>query len=237
MRLCRISIIVVLMVLATSVAFAASPERALENPIWLSETGDAPFAYLSYSPNIEQFLVAYTEYDAYAEGYGGFVVRYGGEEDETILTAVVATERDDLDLGAAIHWVIGPESTWLLDLGAAYRVGMVELHVGIHDIPFTKWKEITERWHFSAGASLDLTEVISVGIDTRFLEEPAYKGYILLSLRPDFKTQLYALYKDSDWEAIGVDAWLSRGSFVFRVGYRMDWDNESHFCVGIGRRL
>ncbi len=237
MKLWKISSIVAIVILMSSMGYAASPERALENPIWLSSVGDAPLVYLSYSPDIEQFLAAYTEYDAYAEGHGGLMVRYGGEDDETTITAVMAKEKDDVGLGLAIHWITGSEPSWLLDLGASYQVGMIGVRVGVHDVPFTKWKDAAGDWHFSVGASLELSDTISIGIDTRLLDEPVYKGHLLFNMGPDLKAQVYALYQDSDWEAVGADAWLYRGSFLYRVGYKMDWDRESHFCVGIGFRL
>jgi hypothetical protein len=236
-KLWWISILIAVLVCVAPPCAALTIGRALENPVHLADVGDAPLVYLSYSSDLEEVMAAYTEYDAYAKGYGGFVVRYGGEKDETILSAVVVKEIDDLDLGIGIHWITGSESAWLMDLGGAYSIGPVGVHLGIHDVPFTRWKDITEESYFSAGASFDLSEAITVGIDTRFLEEPLYKGYALFSLRPDLKAQVYVLYQDSDWDAVGVDAWMSRGAFLLHAGYKMNWDKESLFCVGIGYRL
>lgn len=81
-KLWRIPILLVILVCVASPCAALTIERALENPVHLADVGDAPLVYLSYSSDIEEFMAAYTEYDAYAKGYGGFVVRYGGEEDE-----------------------------------------------------------------------------------------------------------------------------------------------------------
>ncbi|NMB46230.1 MAG: hypothetical protein GX998_07425 [Firmicutes bacterium] len=235
-RICILLAMLMLVCIAPPCA-ALTIEPALENPVNLVHVGDAPLAYIFYSADQEEFLAAYTEYDAYAEGYGGFIIRYGSEANETILTAVIAKEIEDIGLGVAIHWMTDSTPAWLLDLGASYRIGPLGFRIGIHDVPFTKWKDMTEDSYFSAGASLDLSENISMGIDTRFLEEPLYKGHVRLGIRPDLEAQVYALYQGSSWDAVGVDAWLSRGALLFRVGYKMDWDRESCFCVGIGLRL
>ncbi|NMB13584.1 MAG: hypothetical protein GX977_15000 [Firmicutes bacterium] len=236
-KLCWISVLLVILVCIAPPCAALTIEPALENPVHLANVGDAPLVYLSYSSDLEEVLVAYSEYDAYAEGYGGFVIRYGGEEEETTLTAIVAKEIDHVGLGLAIHWITGPEPVWLMDLGGSYRVGPVGIHLGIHDVPFTKWKDITEDAYVSAGASFDLSETITIGLDTRFLDEPVYKGHALFKLRPDLKAQVYAVYQGSDWDAVGVNAWLSRGALLFHAGYKMNWDRESYFSMGIGFNL
>ena len=236
-RLWRISILLAILICVAPPCAALTIERALENPVHLADVGDAPLAYLSYSSDLGEVLAAYTEYDAYAEGYGGFVIQYGGIEEETILTAVVAKEIDDVGLGMAIHWITGSDEAWLIDLGGSYRAGPVGVHLGIHDVPITRWKAIIDESHLSAGASFDLSQVITVGIDAFFLVEPVYKGHVLFNLRPDLTAQVYALYQDAGWDAVGVNAWLSRGALLLHAGYKMNGDKESFFRVGIGFRL
>jgi hypothetical protein len=233
-KLWKVAIIVAIVIVLAPIG-RASPERALENPIWLSEVEDAPLMYLSYSSELEEFLAAYTEYDAYAKGHGALIVR--GKDEETILTGIMTKEQDEVALGLAVHRLSNAEITWLLDLGASYQVGAASLRVGVHDVPFTKWEDIKDEWHFSAGASLALSKSIAVGIDVRFLEEPVYKGHVLFNIRPDLNAQIYAIYQQPDWDAVGIDAWFYRGGLLFHVGYKMDWDKESYFRVGIGFHL
>lgn len=236
MKLWKVATIVAIVIVLAPIGHA-SPERALENPIWLSEAGDAPLMYLSYSSELEEFLAAYVEYDAYAKGHGALMVRCGGKDDGTILTGIITKETDEAALGLAVHRLSNEEVTWLLDLGASYEVGSASFRCGVHDVPFTRWEDMRDEWHFSAGASLALSDIVAIGVDVRFLEEPVYKGHVLFNIRPDLNAQLYAIYQQPDWDAVGIDAWFSRGGLLFHVGYKMDWDKESYFRLGIGFRL
>ncbi|NLK07324.1 MAG: hypothetical protein GX316_01325 [Firmicutes bacterium] len=237
MRIFRFLIVLSLVLSAASLVSAAYPERVFENPVLLSETAEGPLVYLSYSSDMEHFTASYTEYDEYAEGYGGFIVRHSSVHDETTLTAAVTKQMDGLDVGAAIHWVMGPETAWLLDAGARYKMDALEVHVGVHDIPFTKWNALAGSMHFSAGVSLDLAKYINIGLDARLLENPLYKGSVLFTIQPDLKTEVYTLYESTEWQATGINAWLCRGLFLFRLGYKIDLNGENHFCAGIGMLL
>ena len=233
----RILILLPLIVtLAASTCWAFSVERALENPVHLAAGGEERLIYLTYASSLDDLMVAYTEYDSYAGGYGGLVIESGVDED-TVVSAVVAKDWQEVTFGVTLRWRKENDPAWLFDLGAATKVGPVNIYGGVHHIPADSWKGITDDSYLSLGASLDLSEFIAIGIDAYFLDEPRYKGYILLEALPSLKTQVYCAYGHRDWERLGIDAWLTRGAWLFYIGYMVDGDQESNLRIGIGLRL
>ena len=87
-----LTILVIAFVLISSQGYAQTPERALENPVFLSEIGDSQMVYASYTTGAEQFLVSYVEYDEFAKGYGAFTFLTSGKEEEGGAISFVAVK-------------------------------------------------------------------------------------------------------------------------------------------------
>ncbi len=224
--------------LSAAPILAATPEHALENPIFLSEIDHVSMIYGAYSLDLGQFMLAYTEYDAFAKGHGAFLVRAGGEDLDTTLSFIGARDMGDIGFGFAVHRVMGDSSQWLMDLGASYQAGLVSGRAGLHNLPFTKWGELKGHRNISVGASLYLSEAIILGVDSHLGNERVHTGHILFVISPNLSARAYLLYEGtSGWTATGANAWYSQGNALFHLGYRMYRNTGGRFQFGIGFRF
>lgn len=215
--------------------YAMTPDRSLNNPLFLSEIGNVKMAYGAYDPTNEKFLVSYAEYDEYAKGHGAFILQMGREDDANVLSFIGTKEFGDIGLGFAVHRVTSPSSEWLLDLGVSYG-GRVVGRIGIHDVPIASWDEIKERSNFSIGGTVYLTESVSLGVDARLLDQQ-YDGFLTFVFSPNLTATLNLMYKDLQWESVGANVWLNRNNLVIHLGYILEHNWESSFRFGLGFRF
>ncbi len=215
--------------------YAMTPDRSLNNPLFLSEMGNVKLIYGAYDATNEKFLVSYAEYDEYAKGHGAFILQANREDDAKVFSFIGTKELGNIGLGLAVHRVTSPSSEWLLDLGVSYGRRVVG-RIGIHDVPIASWDEIKERSNFSIGGTVYLTESLAVGVDARLLDQQ-YDGLLRLVLSQDLTATLNLMYKDLQWESVGANVWLNRNNLVIHLGYTLEHNWESSFRFGLGFRF
>jgi len=212
---------------------AITPERGLENPVFLAEMDQERLLYGSYALDLGEFLVSYAEYDVYARGHGAFLLRGGGDADTTV-SFIGTREMEGVNLGLGLHRVSGTETQWLLDLGASYQKGSVAGRAGVHNLPFTQWKELPDHRDVSVGASVYLSEAVILGMDVKPFDGFTAQGHLMIVVSPDLRARVYVVHQDAQWESAGADGWYRRGDLLFHLGYRMRHDRSGYFRFGIG---
>lgn len=212
---------------------AFTPERSLENPLFLSEIGREALFYGAWSPQTERYLLAYGEYDWLARGHGAFIFQIGQEEEADIFSFIGTKEQGDALFGFAVHRFFSPVSEWLVDLAAAYRVRQLVGRIGVHSIPIADLKGIQERSKISIGTTLSLNDSLSLGVDAWPLEQQ-YDGFVAFALDPAATARVNLRFSREQLDQVGIDFWYRRERILAHFAYTLgqNWDGTISFGMG-----
>lgn len=227
--------VVIAFVLVSGQGYAQTPDRALENPLFLAEVGDTRLVYASYATGAEQLLVSYVEYDEFASGYGAFTFLTSGKEEEGGTVSFVAVkEYDNTNFGIGIYRGNGVTS---LDAGLSYGFSKVDVRVGVHDVPLNRWQENKDQINVSLGASVDITDCVRVGVDARPGDAWEFDFHSQIEVTPNLATRVSVGFEQTKWQDAGLEVWLSRNQVLIHIGYTLNQDLTSDFRLGLGFRF
>ena len=119
-------------------------------------------------------------------------------------------------------------------MGVSYALPEVEFRVGVHDIPLNKWKENKDQIQVSLGASMDITDTVSAGIDARPGDLWELDLHSQIDVTPNLAARLNVGFQQTRWDKAGIDVWLSRKQVLIHIGYTLNSDLESDFRLGLG---
>lgn len=230
----QLAILAITFVLISGQVYACTPDRALENPLFLSEIEESPLVYVGYTTGAEQFLVSYVEYDEFANGYGAFTFLTSGKGEAGSVSFVAVKEYQNGSIGMGIHRGDGVTS---VDAGLSYSFGKVEIRAGIHDVPLTRWNENKDQINVSVGGSVDITETIRVGVDARTRDTWGFTLHSQIELTPNLITGVNVGFAETKWKDAGIELWVSRNKVLVHLGYTLKSDLTSAFRLGLGFRF
>lgn len=228
------TILVITFVLASGQGYAHTPDRALENPLFLSEMGENQMVYAGYTTGAEQFVVSYAEYDEFANGYGAFTFLTSGEEKAGSISFIAVKEYGNVNFGVGIYREDGIVS---VDAGLSYSLEKVEVRAGVHNVPLTRWSENKDQISVSVGGSVDVTETIRVGVDARPGDTWEFNIHSQMELTPDLVTRVSVGFAETKWKDAGIELWVSRNTVLVHLGYTLKKDSTSDFRLGLGYRF
>ena len=226
-----LAIVVITFVLASGQGYARTPDRALTNPLFLTEADDSGMLYVGYLAGTKQFLVSYAEYDEFANGYGAFIIQTAGPEEDGRLSFVAVKEFGNADVGIGMHRVAG---TMNLDLGMSYDYEKVSVRAAVHEVPLTRWEEGKDQIGVSLGGSVEVTDSVVVGLDVRPGDKWKYDVHSSIAFTPSIATRVNVGFQGPKWSEVGTDVWYSHKRFLIHVGYTLNSDLHSDFRLGLG---
>ncbi|HHY09016.1 MAG TPA: hypothetical protein GX528_00465 [Firmicutes bacterium] len=226
-----LAILVITFVLGTGLVQAFTPDRALENPLFLAEIGDKQLLFASCAWNARVCQVFYAEYDEFAKGYGAIALQTAGKDKPVSFSFIAVKEFDDISVAVGVHRVPGEVN---LAAGLAYNYGKTSVRAAVHAIPVIPLIEKAADTVLSLGAATALTETVSVGVDFFPHEEWAFEIYSSFSPAPPLKTLISIGLKGTAWHDAGIKLWFDYKDWLIHVGYTIRNGPSNDLRCGIG---
>jgi hypothetical protein len=211
------SLILLFILGSTTISYAISPDDALENPGLLPQIGKDRLLYTSYALGHNSYLLSYSEYDEFVDGYGAVFMRRQGNEPITTWSYLAARVQGNTGIGLGIHK--GRDSNWLMDLGWSYKNNLLNLSFSLNDL----WPAgSSDKIHYRAGASINITSMVSLGVDTEFSGTTSYIGYVTLKFSPKLKSTISFAEKDSNWKPYTFEIWVISRRLLLNAAHKLD---------------
>lgn len=229
------TMLIITFVLASGQGYARTPDRALQNPLFLAEIGKNEMIYAGYATGSEQILVSYAAYDEFANGYGAFTFLTSGQEETSgTISFVAVKEYGNTALAFGIYRGNGETH---LDVGAAYGFEKIVVRAALHKVPLMRWVENKDQISVSLGGSVDITDTIQVGVDLRPGDTWQYEAYSQIEIMPYLTGRIKVGFRELSWQNAGVEFWASRNQVLVHLGYTLSENFTSDFYLGIGFRF
>lgn len=226
------TILLVAFVLTSSQGYACTPDRALENPLFLADIGETEMLYVGYAMDAQGFLISYAEYDAFANGYGAVTFVTGGQEETGgTISFVAVKEYENADLAVGIYR--GNGETYL-EGGVAYEVEQLTVRAGLHKVPLAKWDEKKDQISVSLGGSVEVTDTIQVGVDLRSGDPWQYSVHSQIEIMPNLTARISVGFQELSWQDAGVELWATHQQVLFHLGYTLHEDLSGSLYLGLG---
>lgn len=226
------TIMLVAFVLTSSQGYARTPDRALENPLFLADIGETEMLYAGYAMDAQGFLISYAEYDEFANGYGAVTFFTGGQEETGgTISFVAVKEYEHADLAVGIYR--GNGETYV-DVGVAYEVDQLTVRAGLHEVPLTRWDEKKDQVSVSLGGSVDVTDTVQLGVDLRSGDPWHCNVHSQIEIMLNLTARISVGFYDLGWQDAGVDLWATYQQVLFHLGYTLHEDLTGSLYLGLG---
>ncbi|HHY16184.1 MAG TPA: hypothetical protein GX521_08935 [Firmicutes bacterium] len=230
-----IAISVITLIAAACPAAAFTPDRALQNPLFLSEIGDCQIVYGGYASDSGQFHLIYAEHDRFAQGYGALALQAGGEDTPSRIAFIAVKEYENFTVGAGVHRADGEVT---IDLGAGYSAGPVAVTLAVHEVPIVPRPEGSgQQASLSLGATLTISDSLMVGAETSPGEAWQSEVYTTFTPLPKVKAHLGVGFSGASWRQAAIRLWYKQEQFVLQLGYTLHREHHSSFRFGVGFRF
>lgn len=224
-------------------------ECAFENPASLIYMSDEQSVYVGTTLGNTSHLLAYSEYDAFACGYGALAVRTGGHVPDKFVGSVVSGAADttawsyigakrlgSIGVGLALNKETGASTEWTIDTGIVLDWQRFTVGPAIRRLSFGSEGLVGPR-DIVSGVGLHISDSLSLELDAVSAPNPAYRLSVAVGLG-SVSARLYAMGERNASMDPGVEIGLRSGTFTVRLGYQFDQQSSSQTArLGVGYSL